>query len=550
MSTQSLKISSKHPLSDSRVRNLVAICLVALTVSIAISFLKYSSFIRVNISRELLPVYHTAFSIALLIGLAGLYYHASKFYSDSFYLFIAIGWLLNLAYILFINTSLGREDLAGRHFRSLTLLLALLSDLPFYLAGRTTPNQSAKYRDLLLPIGVICIWAVVYFFPIDPLTKNRVHIVVAICFATYVSFLVYLSFRLRISDENLASTDPPEVSDDGHSRSTFPHKLLLYDFFALAVIQLSFVFVLFESTRAYIIHLLYFALFLKIANAYALTVILREDYGNIRASAERNEEQLRQERQERSEFQEIGLLTASIEHELRTPLGVLRSKLNDMGREYQHIDSVVADVQFLQTQRERLLNATKIITILRAGQEFFNKRLTAVNLAHLARSAVKDLRKEYDLKDIHFKYEERVGQPLAIAHPQLLAQAVINILKNAVEAIHSVRSKGGEIVIVITKSKASNRFLVIEITDNGPGFPEGSMEKLTQPDFSTKIAERPNRGLGLFVSERIIKLHNGIMEFGASEEGGAVVSLCIPRALTQKEIKSGSGKEESGALGT
>jgi signal transduction histidine kinase len=313
--------------------------------------LKYSAFIKVNVSSELLPVYHTAFSIALLIGMAGLYYHASKFYDDSFYLFIAIGWLLNLAYILFINISLGREDPAGLNFRSLTLLLALLSDLPFYLAGQTKPNHQARYKDLGFPFGIICVWAIVYFSQLDPLIKNRIHIAVAISFATYVSLRVYLSFRLRTLYVNLETTDPPETSDEVQPRSTFPQKLLLYNFLALAVIQLSFVFVLFETTKWFIIYILYFALFLKIVNAYALTIILREDYGNIRAQAERNEEKLRQERQERSEFQEIGLLTASIEHELRTPLGVLRSKLNDMGREYQHLDSVVADVHFLQTSK-------------------------------------------------------------------------------------------------------------------------------------------------------------------------------------------------------
>ncbi len=531
--------------SNTRVRNLAGICLAALTAGIIISLLNYSSHIKFNIAWELLPTYHTAFSIALLIGMAGLYFHASRFYYDSFYLFIAIGWLLNLAYILFINSSIGRADMGGPNFRSFTLLLALLSDLPFYLAGCTKIGKEAEYKDLLLPFGTICIWAFIYLYPFDPFIKYQAHTLVAISFATYVSFKVYFSFRSRVYNTDIDSTDDTDVREEEQKRSNFPRKLLLYDFLALAVIQLSFIVILFEGTRMYILSMLYVALLLKIINAYALTITLREDYADIRAKAEMSEEKLRQERQERSEFEEIGLLTASIEHELRTPLGVVRSKLDDMGRKYQHLDDVKSDVAFLQKQRERLLNATRVIKTLRAGHEFFNKRLTTVNLNQLARNAVKDLKKELNADNIAFKYEEKIGSPSAIAHQQLLEQAVVNILKNAVESINAKKSKGGEIIITIAKSKISNNYLIMEFKDDGVGFPEGSLERLTQPDFSTKEAESPNRGLGLFVCERIIKLHNGTLEFRVPEEGGAIVSICVPRAATKKEKKKQNGHVEN-----
>jgi signal transduction histidine kinase len=373
--------------------------------------------------------------------------------------------------------------------------------------------------------------------PIDNKVQIWLHTILGIAFATYVISTVYIAVRTKLFTPHIDNSDNPDSDSEIKLGPAFHQRILAYSFLMYAVVQLSYILILFDNTRYLITHVLYVVLIIKFINAYGLTMTLREDYAELRARAKRNEEKLRLEKKERSEFEEIGLLTASIEHELRTPLGALRSKLNEMAREYQHLENIQKDVALLQTQRERILNATRTIRILRAGHEFFSKKLAMLNLMDMARSAVKDLKKELDIDNIIFEYEEKLKPALVIAHPQLIEQVIINILKNAAESINSHSTRGGKVIISTARSKDSKQLLVMEFKDNGGGFPAGSLHRLTQPDFSTKVSEKPNRGLGLFICERIIRLHQGTIEFKDEPTGGAIVSICLQRATTKKERK-------------
>jgi C4-dicarboxylate-specific signal transduction histidine kinase len=71
--------------------------------------------------------------------------------------------------------------------------------------------------------------------------------------------------------------------------------------------------------------------------------------------------------------------------------------------------------------------------------------------------------------------------------------------------------------------------IVVKVSDNGPGLPEGCLGKLFSPGWTTK-SEEEGTGLGLFISRRIVERHGGKIEAGNNESGGAVFVVTLPPA--------------------
>lgn len=97
-----------------------------------------------------------------------------------------------------------------------------------------------------------------------------------------------------------------------------------------------------------------------------------------------------------------------------------------------------------------------------------------------------------------------------------LKQVFINIIKNSIEAI----TDNGKIDIDII---IKNKYLYINIVDNGIGMNQEEIEKLNYPFFTTKTN---GTGLGVYLSKEIIKKHNGSMNY--SSDNGVKVSVKLP----------------------
>ena len=107
----------------------------------------------------------------------------------------------------------------------------------------------------------------------------------------------------------------------------------------------------------------------------------------------------------------------------------------------------------------------------------------------------------------------------------LLRQAFSNLLRNAVEAC-----AGASVAAVIgirSEIDGPQKLSRITVTDNGPGIPAASRERVFQPFFTSK---RNGTGLGLALVQKIIVFHNGRVVAGASPAGGASLQVTLPLA--------------------
>ena len=118
---------------------------------------------------------------------------------------------------------------------------------------------------------------------------------------------------------------------------------------------------------------------------------------------------------------------------------------------------------------------------------------------------------------------------------RLISQAVINVVKNAIEALRGQDEDGGEqrtdvmkisLFTDITEDKVS-----IVVRDNGAGFPEELMARLKEPYVTTR---KKGTGLGLAIVDRIMKDHGGELELFNAPGGGACVSMSFLRKPVDK----------------
>jgi two-component system nitrogen regulation sensor histidine kinase NtrY len=106
------------------------------------------------------------------------------------------------------------------------------------------------------------------------------------------------------------------------------------------------------------------------------------------------------------------------------------------------------------------------------------------------------------------------------ADPELLEQALINLLKNALEA---VRGRPGAAVRLGVRLEDGQAALIVE--DNGPGLPQGDPDAVYVPFFTTKAG---GSGVGLTLARQIALTHGGRLEHSARNGGGAVFRLVLP----------------------
>lgn len=99
--------------------------------------------------------------------------------------------------------------------------------------------------------------------------------------------------------------------------------------------------------------------------------------------------------------------------------------------------------------------------------------------------------------------------------PKLISQVLINLLKNAKEALAG--QLNGKVALRLTQNSTST---IIEISDNGPGIPPEIQDQIFIPFFTTK---KSGNGIGLSLSNQIIKLHGGELNLMPSEVGSRFV---------------------------
>lgn len=124
---------------------------------------------------------------------------------------------------------------------------------------------------------------------------------------------------------------------------------------------------------------------------------------------------------------------------------------------------------------------------------------------------------------IHFELKKWHVPLFLNCDERLISQALLNVVKNSIEALlEDVAMEGKERKITISAKETENE-IILQVEDNGPGFPLDTKENLIDPYVTTRSK---GTGLGLAIVHRIMEDHNGRLDLGNRKDGrGALVSL-------------------------
>jgi two-component system nitrogen regulation sensor histidine kinase NtrY len=145
--------------------------------------------------------------------------------------------------------------------------------------------------------------------------------------------------------------------------------------------------------------------------------------------------------------------------------------------------------------------------------------------------------------DIRFTLDAPEPSPLLICDRRQLGQALTNVVKNAVEAIHQKRDNGeaatGEQHVAIRIAQGAEQ-ICIDVADTGVGLPQ-ERGRLTEPYMTTRVK---GTGLGLAIVKKIVEEHFGSIEFEDAPGGGTLVRMVFDKQTLARLGGSASDNSE------
>lgn len=220
----------------------------------------------------------------------------------------------------------------------------------------------------------------------------------------------------------------------------------------------------------------------------------------------------------------LGQLSASIAHELNQPLtGIIANCstcLRMLTSNPQDLDGAREAVRRTIRDGER---ASEVVKKLRAL--FSNKEpaFEAVDLNEAAREVVTLSLGEIQNGRVILRTELADDLPLVSADRVQVQQVVLNLLRNALDAMDTVDDRTRDLLIK-TEREADNS-VRLSVTDTGVGFDAHTMNRLFEAFYSTKNA---GMGVGLAVSRSIIESHHGRLLAALNDGPGATFSFSVP----------------------
>lgn len=231
---------------------------------------------------------------------------------------------------------------------------------------------------------------------------------------------------------------------------------------------------------------------------------------------------LRRERANR--LMSVDAATAAIAHEIRAPLGAIMlnastalAQLRSKEPALDEMDAIVKDIE------HDALRANEVISSVRAVFKSAPEKRTAARLEDLARHALSLA--EPDLLASRVSVATGFADaPVEVqANAVQLQQVILNLIRNAIEAMDTVTPAARRLRLTTGIRDASTALL--SIRDTGTGIAEENRDRIFDAFFTTKHS---GMGLGLAICRTIVEGYGGTLELAASGPNGSTFEVTLP----------------------
>lgn len=243
--------------------------------------------------------------------------------------------------------------------------------------------------------------------------------------------------------------------------------------------------------------------------------------------------------EEQDRLVSLGLLSASVAHELNTPLAVLNGSIEKM-METTREPHALERLERMQRVAQRLRRISESLIDFARVRKQAMERQDLRSLVEEAWSLV-----AFDDKSLKVVFTNNVAPDHAvIGSADRLIQVFVNLLRNALIAVDP---QAGRIEVC---SRAADRkrqqFICVTVRDNGPGISPDVLPDIFDAFVTTRLDAR-GTGLGLTVAEGIVSQHGGTIAASNRPEGGAALEVCLPAAQPNSHQDTYVGKHSGNA---
>ncbi len=223
-----------------------------------------------------------------------------------------------------------------------------------------------------------------------------------------------------------------------------------------------------------------------------------------------------QEKLIRSErFAAIGEAASHLSHEIKNPLMLIGGFARQVSRAFPEEDPNLKKLEIIESETRRL---ESLIDDVRDFTRPSKPQKEWCSLHDCIQETLELMEESLTAANIECETALPPAPPLICCDPRQVKQVLINLLKNAMEAM----PEGGKISIV---SRWDEEKMWITVTDTGRGMSEEVRERLFQPFFTTK---QKGTGLGLAVCNKIIEDHHGEITVRSQEGKGTSFTFFLP----------------------
>ncbi len=223
----------------------------------------------------------------------------------------------------------------------------------------------------------------------------------------------------------------------------------------------------------------------------------------------------------REKLATLGQLAAGLAHEVRNPIGAILSGLPKLRRELETAPVRPQAREMVDVAIECAERVSRLVGDLldlgqpdRQGPRLWDPHEgieAAIRvLSHRAPGAV-DIRRRFEFRG------------LVLARPAALNQVFVNLLDNAIHAVH----ESGDAGVIEVQTEARDGGAVLSFSDSGRGVPDELRARIFDPFFTTRPAGEGS-GLGLHITRRIVHEHGGTIDVLTSRLRGACFRIWLP----------------------
>ncbi|MBD1383297.1 ATP-binding protein [Metabacillus arenae] len=217
-----------------------------------------------------------------------------------------------------------------------------------------------------------------------------------------------------------------------------------------------------------------------------------------------------------------GEMAAGVAHEIRNPITVLQGFLQ-LFHEKNHGDQKHTKIMLSELKRmNEIVSEFLVLSKPQAVQQ------SQFSIKEIIDETLQLFETEALLKGVQLEFQDNSGDLELYGDRNQIKQVIINLLKNACDAMPN----GGMVHVEVAAE--DQKYISIKVVDNGMGIPSDLLGKIQTPFFTTK---EKGTGLGLVITEKIINQHNGELCIQSEEGEGTTVTIYLPYITSPALLK-------------